>query len=182
MYIILQIHRFQTVTGYKGIHLKNAADIRSFREIPDKDVRLVFMAPEELTSSEGRSLLDKPPLPIALVAVDEAHCIPQWGTDFRTAFKNIGSLRAALPGIPFMALTGTATAAVQKAVEKALHMSDIMDPNKVPTRIMGSLNRDNIFLVRKKVKSMKGLSYTNHYTNMVSKYISLKRNNQSYLL
>ncbi|XP_019641514.1 PREDICTED: uncharacterized protein LOC109482997 [Branchiostoma belcheri] len=143
-----QIHRFEATTGYKGAHLRSSLDVKRFKDAPDIGVRLVFMAPEELISAEGRALLQNPPLPIALVAIDEAHCILDWGPEFRTAFNAIGTLRASTPGVPFMGLTATATPEVQEVVIQKLHMNS-------PTIIRGSLDRTNIFLLRKKKSSIK---------------------------
>ncbi|XP_066272166.1 ATP-dependent DNA helicase RecQ-like [Branchiostoma lanceolatum] len=143
-----QIHRYETVTGYKGIHLRTVAEIKEFQQTPDNNVRMVFMAPEQAVSTEGRHLLQNPPLPIALVAVDEAHCIPEWGADFRKAFSKLGELRALLPKVPFMALTATATAEVRNSVTTALHMDD-------PVVVEGSLDRPNILILSKKIKSTK---------------------------
>ncbi|XP_078606566.1 ATP-dependent DNA helicase RecQ-like [Branchiostoma floridae x Branchiostoma japonicum] len=85
------------------------------------------MAPEEAVSAEGRRLIESPPLPIALLAVDEAHRILEWGDDFQKTFKDLGSLRALLPQkVPVMALTATATPAVVKAVKDTLHMDDFV--------------------------------------------------------
>ncbi|XP_019618450.1 PREDICTED: ATP-dependent DNA helicase Q-like 3 [Branchiostoma belcheri] len=143
-----QIHRYESVTGYKGLHLKNAGDIQQYMDGPDGSVRIVFMAPEQAVSPQGRKLLQTPPLPIQVVAVDEAHCIPEWGDDFRKTFKKIGSLRALLSKVPFMALTATATPDVCRSVMDALHMEN-------PVMVKGSLDRPNIFLLRKKIKSTK---------------------------
>ncbi|KAI8507889.1 3'-flap-structured DNA binding [Branchiostoma belcheri] len=107
------------------------------------------MAPEQAVSTEGRQLMQKPPLPIALVAVDEAHCIHEWGDDFRRTFKELGSLRAVLSlDIPFMALTATATTAVLKTVKTTLHMDE-------PVIVKGCLDRPNIHLQLKSIKRTK---------------------------
>ncbi|XP_019615396.1 PREDICTED: probable Werner syndrome ATP-dependent helicase homolog 1 [Branchiostoma belcheri] len=114
-----------------------------------RETSRVFMAPEQAVSTEGRQLMQKPPLPIALVAVDEAHCIHEWGDDFRRTFKELGSLRAVLSlDIPFMALTATATTAVLKTVKTTLHMDE-------PVIVKGCLDRPNIHLQLKSIKRTK---------------------------
>lgn len=61
---------------------------------------------------------------IDLVAIDECHCISQWGNDFRPAYKRLGRLRSYLKNTPFMALTATATPAVRKDILKLLELND----------------------------------------------------------
>jgi ATP-dependent DNA helicase RecQ len=67
----------------------------------------LYCSPERLESEEFRKRLAD--LPIGLIAVDEAHCISQWGYDFRPSYLNIAEIRALLPGVPVLALTATAT-------------------------------------------------------------------------
>ena len=67
----------------------------------------LYCSPERLESEEFRSRLKD--LPIGLIAVDEAHCISQWGYDFRPSYLNIAAVRELLPDVPVLALTATAT-------------------------------------------------------------------------
>ena len=67
----------------------------------------LYCSPERLESEEFRKRLAD--LPIGLIAVDEAHCISQWGYDFRPSYLNIAAIRALLPDVPVLALTATAT-------------------------------------------------------------------------
>ena len=67
----------------------------------------LYCSPERLESEEFRKRLKD--LPIGLIAVDEAHCISQWGYDFRPSYLNIAAVRAILPDVPVLALTATAT-------------------------------------------------------------------------
>ena len=67
----------------------------------------LYCSPERLESEEFRKRLAQ--LPIGLLAVDEAHCISQWGYDFRPSYLNIAAVRELLPGVPVLALTATAT-------------------------------------------------------------------------
>ena len=67
----------------------------------------LYCSPERLESEEFRKRLAD--LPIGLIAVDEAHCISQWGYDFRPSYLNIAAVRALLPNVPVLALTATAT-------------------------------------------------------------------------
>ena len=67
----------------------------------------LYCSPERLESEEFRKRLAN--LPIGLIAVDEAHCISQWGYDFRPSYLNIADIRTLLPDVPILALTATAT-------------------------------------------------------------------------
>lgn len=80
--------------------------------------KLLYLSPERLQSRQFRTLL--PGLRLSLIAVDEAHCISQWGHDFRPEFLQIRSLREEWPDIPVVALTATATEAVLQDIRSGL--------------------------------------------------------------
>ncbi len=86
----------------------------------NRELRLLYISPEKLASeSFAETLADLSP---TLIAVDEAHCISQWGHDFRPDYRCIGRLRQRLPGVPFMALTGSATLAVAEDIQTLLKL------------------------------------------------------------
>ncbi|MEZ4756491.1 MAG: RecQ family ATP-dependent DNA helicase [Flavobacteriales bacterium] len=78
----------------------------------------LYVSPERLSSDIFLARLDR--MSIGLVAVDEAHCISQWGHDFRPAYRRIKELRVRLPGIPVLALTASATAEVASDIMQEL--------------------------------------------------------------
>lgn len=59
---------------------------------------------------------------ITLVAIDEAHCVSQWGHDFRPSYRNLGKIRQVLPNIPFLAVTATATVKVKDDIKESLKL------------------------------------------------------------
>jgi ATP-dependent DNA helicase RecQ len=78
----------------------------------------LYVSPERLASDLFKSRL--PRLPIGLIAVDEAHCIAQWGYDFRPAYLNIAEVREQIPDVPILALTASATPDVAKEIMQRL--------------------------------------------------------------
>jgi ATP-dependent DNA helicase RecQ len=97
---------------------------------------LVYAAPEGIEASLADVLVG---CDIRVVAVDEAHCISQWGHDFRPAYRNLAGLKARLGGAPVLALTATATAEVVADIERQLGM-------RAPVRFRGSFFRPNLRL------------------------------------
>ena len=113
----------------KGLRAKSIVSGMSYREI---DITLdnarfgaldfLYTSPERLQSSlfiERFKLMN-----IGLIVIDEAHCISEWGHDFRPSFKSIYELRTIHPSVPFIALTATATERVQKDIIKELRLNN----------------------------------------------------------
>jgi ATP-dependent DNA helicase RecQ len=97
---------------------------------------LVYAAPEGIEASVGRALSRAR---VRLVAVDEAHCISQWGHDFRPAYRNLAGLKRRFGGLPVLALTATATPQVGQDIITQLGMED-------PITFRGSFFRPNLKL------------------------------------
>jgi ATP-dependent DNA helicase RecQ len=100
------------------------------------EFELLYAAPEGIETSVGR-LVDS--LDIKLVAVDEAHCISEWGHDFRPAYRNLSGLKERFSGIPILALTATATPRVRSDIIEQLALRD-------PLEVHGSFFRPNLHL------------------------------------
>ena len=88
--------------------------------------QLLYVAPERLVTGNFLALLDRVEqnVGISMVAVDEAHCVSEWGHDFRPEYRQIGILRARFPHVPMMALTATATERVRKDILSQLGLRD----------------------------------------------------------
>ncbi len=87
------------------------------------DYKILYVSPERLETDLFKEYL--PALGVNLIAVDEAHCISQWGYDFRPSYLKIAELRNELPGVPVLALTASATPEVQKDICEKLSFSRI---------------------------------------------------------
>lgn len=85
--------------------------INTLKIAANSNCKFLYVSPERLQTAIFKEYL--PALGINLIAVDEAHCISQWGYDFRPPYLRIAALRAELPGVPILALTASATPAVQ---------------------------------------------------------------------
>jgi ATP-dependent DNA helicase RecQ len=84
--------------------------------------KFLYLSPERIESNLFKEYL--PALDISLIAVDEAHCIAQWGYDFRPPYLRIAALRNELPGVPVIALTASATKDVETAIIEKLAFRD----------------------------------------------------------
>lgn len=86
------------------------------------DVKFLYVAPERVASTTFRARLRS--MKVNLLAVDEAHCISQWGYDFRPSYLRIAELRELIPGVPVLALTASATQMVAEDIMRHLQMAD----------------------------------------------------------
>ena len=97
--------------------------------------KFLYLSPERLQQDWIVERLKQ--LPINLIAIDEAHCVSQWGHDFRPAYLSIKNLKEHFPRIPFLAVTGSATENVQKDIETQLGLQN-------PKLFKKSFNRENL--------------------------------------
>ncbi len=114
---------------------------------------LLYMSPEGLNNPFVRDVLGR--LKLNLIAIDEAHCISQWGHDFRPEYRLLGQIKQIFPGVPTLALTATADAHTRADIKAALHIDDAVE-------IVTSFDRPNLSLrfVRRKVSAHKAVIET----------------------
>ncbi len=106
-----------------------------WRGLNARQYRLLYVSPERLFA--GTLVDDLNRWGVSRVAVDEAHCISEWGHDFRPEYRQLRELRERLPDVPFLALTATATERVRRDIAEQLHLRD-------PAVYVASFNRPNL--------------------------------------
>jgi ATP-dependent DNA helicase RecQ len=112
-------------------------------------IKLLYLAPERLLNTEKKnSFLDQlKRVKISLIAVDEAHCISEWGHDFRPEYLMLAKLKETFPSIPTIALTATADKETRKDILEKLNLNN-------PVSFVSSFNRPNIrYVVESKINS-----------------------------
>lgn len=119
----------------------NAYQVRSREQaILNRQVKLLYIAPERLLSARFLPFLDliQHQIGIAAFAIDEAHCVSEWGHDFRPEYRQLKQLRQRYPGVPTLALTATATERVRQDIIQQLGL-------RQPSIHIASFNRQNLF-------------------------------------
>jgi ATP-dependent DNA helicase RecQ len=113
------------------------------------ELDLLYVAPERLSSATTRALLQRGTL--SVIAIDEAHCVSQWGHDFRPDYLTLGDLGEQFAGVPRVALTATATGATHREITERLRFSDAQ-------HFVASFDRPNIqYRIDPKVEPRKQL-------------------------
>ena len=147
-----QVDAIRSLSSENGIaHVLNSSLTKTEITQVKKDItsgltKLLYVAPESLTKDEYVAFLQK--VTISFVAIDEAHCISEWGHDFRPEYRNLRQIIKQLGDVPIIGLTATATPKVQEDILKNLDMSNA-------TTFKASFNRPNLFYeVRTKTKNI----------------------------
>ena len=130
------------INGINADYINSSLSFDEINQIQDKLLRkktkLLYIAPERLALEEFKVFLSK--LQVDLIAIDEAHCISEWGHDFRPDYRNLKFLRILFPDVPFIALTATATEKVRQDIIKQLSLRN-------PKISISSFNRKNLNLM-----------------------------------
>ena len=152
--IALMKNQVDLVRGYNSndeiAHFLNSTlTKKEIKEVHDDlltgKTKLLYVAPETLTKQDNLSFFSD--LKISFFAVDEAHCISEWGHDFRPEYRRLREMMDRInPGLPVIALTATATPKVQSDIIKNLGLRD-------PNVFISSFNRDNLYYeIQPKIK------------------------------
>ncbi|CAD5377261.1 ATP-dependent DNA helicase RecQ [Pseudomonas sp. OF001] len=126
--------------GVAAVALNSTQTPEEQREIAERlrrgEIKLLYLAPERLVQPRMLAFLQR--LPIALFAIDEAHCVSQWGHDFRPEYLQLGQLAELFPNVPRIALTATADKRTREEIVQRLHLEQA-------ERFLSSFDRPNIF-------------------------------------
>jgi len=134
-----------------GISAEYINSSLSFEEIEDikeriqeGKVKMLYVAPERLALDSFKLFLAS--IQISLIAIDEAHCISEWGHDFRQEYRNLRFLKDSFSTVPIIALTATATLKVKEDILKQLSLNN-------PQIFVSSFNRENLNLIVRRKKN-----------------------------
>ncbi|MFY7729357.1 MAG: DNA helicase RecQ [Flavobacterium sp.] len=149
-----QVDAIRGLSAEQGIaHVLNSSLTKTEINQVKQDItsgitKLLYVAPESLTKEEYTTFLQS--VPLSFVAIDEAHCISEWGHDFRPEYRNLRNIIRNLGDVPVIGLTATATPKVQEDILKNLDMPDA-------NTFKASFNRPNLYYeVRPKQKTVEG--------------------------
>jgi ATP-dependent DNA helicase RecQ len=140
-------HEGDSIAHFLNSSLSKAEAAQVREDVSTGLTKLLYVAPESLTKEDNINFLRS--VRISFVAVDEAHCISEWGHDFRPEYRRIRTIVNQIAEVPIIALTATATPKVQADIQKNLCMKDAR-------LFKASFNRDNLFYeVRPKKDALK---------------------------
>ena len=126
--------------GVAAAALNSTLNAEQQRELANRikrgEVKMLYLAPERLVQPRMMAFLQS--LDIALFAIDEAHCVSQWGHDFRPEYLQLGQLAEVFPNVPRIALTATADKRTREEIVTRLHLQNA-------ERFLSSFDRPNIF-------------------------------------
>ncbi|MDD9892642.1 MAG: RecQ family ATP-dependent DNA helicase, partial [Gammaproteobacteria bacterium] len=121
--------------AYLNSQLSAQESFNVIQQLRSGELQLLYIAPERLLMPDTLSLLQQTPL--SLIAIDEAHCVSQWGHDFRPEYMKLHQLAQAFPNVPRIALTATADARTQDEIVHNLQLNN-------PARFVAGFDRPNI--------------------------------------
>lgn len=163
-----------TQLGISAILLNSSISREEYNEgmnlIRGGKIRLLYVAPETLLKNDILAMLSS--IRVDCIAIDEAHCISEWGHDFRPEYRMIAQVRNKFPKAVCMALTATATERVREDIRKSLHLAESSD-------YIASFNRDNLFyrIIQKNNPLQQTHDFLNNHKNESGIIYTFSRDN-----
>ena len=134
---VMQLQQRDVRAAFLNSTLSNSEYVATMQRVKRGEVTLLYAAPETLMRPEILLMLDESN--VACLAIDEAHCISQWGHDFRPEYRQLISVRERFANAVCLALTATATPRVQKDVKQSLKIQE-------HNEFIASFDRENLFI------------------------------------
>ncbi len=147
---VAALHQLGIEAAFLNSTLSGDEQSDVYRRLASGEIKLLYVAPERLVQMHTIQRLQS--LNVGLIAIDEAHCVSQWGHDFREDYLSLGQLAEHFPGVPRMALTATATSDVREEIIEQLRLVD-------PKRFVAGFDRPNIrYEVQAKIDAKRQLA------------------------
>lgn len=134
---VMQLQNRGICAAFLNHTVKDREYVATMQEVRENKIKLLYLAPETLVRPEILVMLDE--TDVACLAIDEAHCISEWGHDFRPEYRQLVSIRERFQNAVCAALTATATPRVQDDIKKLLKFGD-------GNQFIGSFDRENLFI------------------------------------
>ncbi len=139
---VAALHEVGVEAGFLNSSQTDAEQRDVISKLKSGTLQLLYVAPERLANGYTRNLLSE--VPLSVIAIDEAHCVSQWGHDFRQEYLQLGELKTLFPGVPRLALTATATEKTRREIIDRLELDE-------PGVFVSPFDRPNIaYLVQPK--------------------------------
>ena len=132
---VIALRQHGIAAAYLNSTLSGSEQNQIRQQLRDRELKLLYIAPERLM--QPQTLEELKACPVSLIAIDEAHCVSQWGHDFREDYLLLGRLADEFPGVPRMALTATADERARREIVERLAL-------QTPARFVASFDRPNI--------------------------------------
>ena len=134
---VMQLTNLGIRAAFLNHTIEHTEYVATMQAVRQGEIKLLYLAPETLMKPEILTMLDE--ADVACLAIDEAHCISQWGHDFRPDYRELVSIRERFQSAVWVALTATATPRVQTDIKELLKFDEGHE-------FIGSFNRENLFI------------------------------------
>ena len=151
-----------TGSGIPAAFINSSSDFRDKKGVEDAlldgTLKILYVSPERMVQPSFLEFLNR--IRVSLFAIDEAHCISQWGHEFRPEYRRLSIIRKYFQGVPVIALTATATPSVRADITNELTLHE-------PVQFIGSFNRENLRyrIIKKEHADEQVISFLKEHNN-----------------